>query len=181
MSGYSVVELRGLIAELDALLAAARLDYAIIGGVAVSLHGQRARTRDVDVLVAGDPAALEALGKLAVERGWRPERLGHWHLRLWRDRLYADVVLAEVELQHATIHHARRARIADVEVPVAAPEHLCALKLLARRPRDLRDVAEVSEHVVGLDVAAVNAMLKPWGLEWRRVAGEVVPTVVDLL
>lgn len=180
MSAYSVAELRNLIAELDALLAAAQLGYAVIGGVAVSLHGLRARTRDVDVLVLGTPATLEALATLALDRGWRPERLGAWHLRLWRERLFADIVLAEVDLQRETIAHARRAHIADLVVPVAAPEHLCALKLLARRPRDLRDVAEVREQVLDLDVGAVNALLAPWGIAWQPRPGEIVPHVVEL-
>jgi hypothetical protein len=180
VSAYSVVELRELIAGLDALLVAARVGYAVIGGVAVSLHGLRARTRDVEVLVLGTPATLEALAQLARERGWRPERLGAWHLRLWCDRVFADVVLAEVDLQRETIAHARPAHIAGFEVPVAAPEHLCALKLLARRPRDLRDVAEVREQVRALDVDAVNALLAPWGIEWRPKPGEIVPNVVEL-
>lgn len=180
MSGYTVVELRQLLAEVQALLTNAGLRHALIGGVAVSCHGQRARTRDIDILVAGSPESLDLLATLATTVGWRPERIGAWHLRLWRERQYADLVLAEVELQAETIDHAEILDVAGVRVPVATPEYLSALKLVARRPRDLRDVAEISENIPDLDVARVNRLLEPFGLRWQHEPGEIVPTIVEL-
>ena len=180
MSGYSVVELRELLGRLEALLTQAGLAHALIGGVAVSCHGQRARTRDIDVLVAGTSESLDQLRTLAQAQGWRPERIGAWHLRLWSDRQYADVLLAEVELQTETIDEATILNVAGVPIPVASPVHLSALKLLARRPRDLRDVAEINERYPDLDVARVNRLLAPFELRWQREPGEIVPTLVEL-
>ena len=47
------------------------------------------------------------------------------------------------------------------------------------RPQDLRDVAEIHENWVGLDVPHINELMLPYGVAWRPVVGEAVLTRVE--
>ncbi len=53
--------------ELFAALARHKVDYLLIGGLAVSLHGVERATMDVDISVAMNPANLASLIALARE------------------------------------------------------------------------------------------------------------------
>lgn len=53
--------------ELFVALASADIPYAVVGGVAVNMHGIPRMTYDVDVVVATDPASLRACRE-ALER-----------------------------------------------------------------------------------------------------------------
>jgi len=58
--------IRTLVADLDR----AKIDYALIGAMALNAHGYRRETVDVDVLVR--PEGLERFRKEFVGRGYRP-------------------------------------------------------------------------------------------------------------
>lgn len=161
-TGYTAEELRAWLMLLEPILRAAAEPFAVFGGVAVMHYGRRARTVDVDFLVDG---TLERLSELAAAAGLVVERKSDWHRRLWAaDRsIYADVVLADTDLTRSAVRGARTGIIADVELPIVPPEALVALKVIAARPRDLRDVADVLENTT-VDREAVNALLAPYEL-----------------
>src|SRR5262249_36112423 len=52
--------------EIMRRLTAAGVDFVVIGGIAVILHGYPRITRDLDIAFAPDPANLDALGQVLV-------------------------------------------------------------------------------------------------------------------
>lgn len=164
MSGYSRDELADILVATAELLREVAPHHALIGGAAVMVYGERARTRDVDFLVAFGDSEREELIARAEARGMRVERKAPWHLRLWRADHYADIVTAEVDLQLSAVRTARELTLHLGEVRIVDVEHLVALKVLAGRPRDKQDVENILELHPELDRERVQALLAPWGL-----------------
>ena len=77
--------------DLFSALTRHKVDYLLIGGLAVSLHGVERATMDVDITVATNPGNLSALKEAAKELGLSPvlpipldalddlELLRRWH------------------------------------------------------------------------------------------------------
>jgi hypothetical protein len=55
--------------DLVIALARAKIDYCVVGGVAVNLYGVNRRTCNVDLVVRPEPGTFTALGKLLGELG----------------------------------------------------------------------------------------------------------------
>ncbi len=148
--------------ELFAALQRHRVEYVLIGGLAVSLHGIERATMDIDVTVATDPenlsalvgmardlglqpalpVALEALGDLELLRRWHRER----HLQAFALRapqhagLHLDILLFPPVSFSELYERAVRFKAQDVPVIVASIEDLIALKAAVGRPIDLADI-----------------------------------------
>lgn len=58
--------------------------------------------------------------------------------------------------------------LANVDVPVVPPEVLVALKMVAGRPRDLRDVEDILENTETVDRVEVDRLLAPYELSLPR-------------
>lgn len=142
--------------------------------------GLRPRTRDIDFLVIASPTVREAIERTATDRGWRVEVKAAWHLRLWRDRFYCDVILGATQLEREAVANAEERLLGGLRVRTIGAEYLCALKLLAGRPQDLRDVGEIHDNWATLDVDKINELLRSFDLRWDVRPGEVVPTLVEL-
>jgi hypothetical protein len=69
-----------------------------------------------------------------------------------------DLVLAGPGIEQRFLDQARRFPVGRYEIPVIAPEHLVALKILASRPKDLEDVRGLI-RIAQLDHATVEATL----------------------
>lgn len=161
-SGYTGPELAEWLEEITSLLRDASVPFALIGGASVMLYGKRSRTRDIDFLVELYANGWSLLDQRLTAAGLRVEAKGPWHHRVWRDRMFADLILAEVPMQTEAIALAHLQLLAGIELPVARPEYIVALKCLAGRPQDLRDVAEIREGVTDLDEALVSRLLAPF-------------------
>lgn len=166
MTGFTKDDLAEWLARIMGFLRAAGPSFALVGGASVLLYGRRARTRDVDVLVVTTDEVWADLDQLALAHGLRPERKGPWHWRLWSEPMYADLLRAEVPLQVEAVLAAKLHDFAGIAVPVAPPEHVVALKVVAGRPGDLRDVGEIAERVPDLDRQEVRRLLAPFDLDW---------------
>ena len=148
--------------DLFSALTRHKVDYLLIGGLAVSLHGVERATMDVDITVAMNPdnlaslietarelkltpvppVPLEALTDLELLRLWHTER----HLEAFALRapglagVTVDVLLfPPVEF----VGMARRAvefNVADTSIRVASIDDLIALKQAVGRPIDLSDI-----------------------------------------
>lgn len=180
MSGSTAPELADRLAALAPLLAETGVAHALMGGAAVMTYGLRARTRDLDFLVAGGETALDAIAQVADTRGWRAERKARWHLRLWSGEFFSDIIAGDTALERSAVATATPRRLGDRLVATISAEHLCAMKILAGRPQDLRDVGEIRDGWAELEVSSVNELLRPFGFRWAAEPGEVTPTVVEL-
>jgi hypothetical protein len=137
-------------------LAAAGVDFVVIGGVAVAAQGYGRSTRDLDIVYATNAANLERLGKVLVELGAR--------LRGVREQvpfvpdartlkrtqiLTLDTPLGGIDLlvdpDGADRYEAMRERalvvnLDGIELHIASIEDLLSMKRAAGRPQDVADV-----------------------------------------
>ena len=138
------------------------VDYLLIGGLAVSLHGVERATMDVDITVAMAPdnlahlietakelrlvptlpVPLESLNDLELLRQWHKER----HLEAFALRtpdlagVTVDVLLFPPVEFSGMKQRAIVFNIADTSIRVVAIDDLIALKQAVGRPIDLSDI-----------------------------------------
>lgn len=139
-----------------------RVDYVLIGGLAIALHGIERATMDIDVTVAMTPDNLSSLVEMARELEMAPvlpvplealsdlDQLAHWHrernLEAFALRapglsgvtldvlLYPPLDYAEMRQRAVTF------QAGSVPVVVACIDDLIALKQAVGRPIDLADI-----------------------------------------
>ena len=147
----------------------ARVEYLIVGGLAVNAHGFARMTRDVDIVVGLDPdnarRSIEALIRigyaLAVpvsaadfadpdqREKWRAEK-GMIVLKLWSDKhrqTPVDIFIYEPFDFRAEFARASRVDVAPgLTTRIVALDTLLKMKRAAGRPHDLIDVEELSRR-----------------------------------
>lgn len=157
--------------DLFSTLSRHRVNYLLVGGLAVSLHGVERATMDIDITVATSPDNLAALLDAARELELTPvlpvpvealadiELLRRWHA----ERNLESFALRAPGLAGVTVeilpfppvdYDQMRTRavmfeIGEVQIPVAAIPDLIALKRVVGRPIDLSDIAHL-ERIASL-------------------------------
>ncbi len=137
-------------------LAAAEVDFVVVGGVAVVVHALPRFTRDLDVCYATDAANLERMATVLSEIGARLRGIDEDlpfvpDARVLRQTQILTLTTAEGELDllvdpaGAPPYADLRARADDIDldgltVRVASIGDLLAMKRAAGRPQDLIDV-----------------------------------------
>jgi hypothetical protein len=125
------------------LLAELGVPHALVGGLAVGLHGHPRATRDVDYMVGAE--AFEATDPLLVYRAELKE-----HIRV------GVIDLLAVPVEHPWL--AEELGLVQVgEIHVISVEGLIEMKLLANRGQDREDVRQLL--AAGADPAGVAAYL----------------------
>jgi hypothetical protein len=148
--------------DLFSALERHKVEYVLIGGLAISLHGVERATMDIDVTVAMTPENLASLVKMARELGMTPvlpvtlevltdpAQLAQWHRKRNLDAfalkapgsagitldvlLYPPIDFAGMRERAVTFH------AGEVPVVVACIDDLIALKQAVGRPIDLADI-----------------------------------------
>ncbi|MGD0453202.1 MAG: hypothetical protein ABSB69_06355 [Solirubrobacteraceae bacterium] len=150
--------------ELLLELSGAHVDFVVIGGVAVGVHGFIRATKDLDIVPDPDVANLARLAGVLVEIGadhvgvgdLAPEefpydptdphqlaeganfrldtRLGPLDIMQWVAGIEADLAYSELAAQALTVP------FRDAQIRVCGLEHLRAMKNAAGRPQDLEDL-----------------------------------------
>lgn len=150
------------------VVAEAGLECCLIGGHAVNVWVEPRFTADIDLTVLADPRGLERLQRLLVAAGYRVVRevggelpSGPDFVRFARgpDDPPIDVQSAKTAYQVQVVS---RARSVEGRVPVATPEDLVVLKLIAHRAKDLIDLHNLVA-LAGLDWGYVER----WAHEWQ--------------
>ena len=147
---------------LFTLLAAARIRFVVVGGLALLLHGLDRLTADVDLAIdLSTDAALEAVRALT-RGGYRamapvdpvslanPELRREWQttrnmkvFSFWdttNTRPTVDVMLAPVVSFDELWADAALTSIGGIEVRIASVQHLIRMKEAAGRPQDVADL-----------------------------------------
>ncbi len=148
--------LRQTLLELVDTLAARRLQYAIMGGIAVAAWEYLRVTRDVDVLVAIDQSRIAGAVEHFRAAGFHTRRNppvfdvgGHKFIQLFREprdlflEIRVDLMLATSEFQQVALQRRTMLELPGLasKVAVVTCEDLIILKLLAGRIIDRSDVA----------------------------------------
>jgi hypothetical protein len=147
-----------ILIEFVALCDTLQLEYAIMGGIAVRVHGIPRPTYDVDIQVSILPsqmshflAEVERQGYTVAEpfwHGWR-DRVGGMPVIKLRSYLESgqgidvDIFLNETPFQQAMMQRRLQVEWDERVIQFVTPEDLVLMKLLANRPRDLGDVADI--------------------------------------
>jgi len=153
--------------ELFRGLAAARIRYVVVGGVALVLHGVVRFTADLDLLVALDPENLDAFLEAMEDLGYKsklplrakafadPQMRAEWKemrgMQVFtfyhpqRPVELVDVFIDE-PIDFAAVERDKRIFTArGVEIPAISIPHLKQLKALSGRPQDLADIQALED------------------------------------
>lgn len=173
-SGYTEPDrlARELLTELATALQPCLEGIALIGGLAVNVHREPRFTDDIDFMAY--PAVLEAVTSQLEEAGFEQvsaqgaeQSSGPDLVRFKRPGIpvVVEFLTSKTELQDSVIARAKRAD-EIVPIPIATPEDLIVLKLVANRSQDHRDLLELGK-IEGLDWAYVEHWAPIWGIEER--------------
>ena len=170
-------DFESLLARLTEELDAQGLDFMLIGGQAVLLHGRPRLTEDIDLTLAASPESLSRV--LVACRNLRLEPLPEDVPAFVRQTfvlpaaepdtgIRVDFIFSTTPYERQAIERAVRVRLKGVAVPFATAEDLILHKLFAGRLRDLEDAtAVVHRQREKLDWA----YLERWGESFAEIAG----------
>lgn len=151
--------------DLLKLLASAKVDFVLVGGLAVALRGYSRFTMDVDVVLAMDEANLQRFIAAATEAGLhptipvplaslaQPKLIEQWYrekgmlaFSLRGAEAIATVldVLVKPVIQFVDLRRdATMVEVGSISIPVASIEHLITMKAGTGRSKDLIDIEEL--------------------------------------
>lgn len=146
--------------QIFAVLDAHRVEYVVVGGVAVQAHGHLRMTNDIDMIPAPTPANLERVAAALVELQARVLNPGSERRQidstmlpratLWQFATrHGDIDLLQDAPGAAPFSSLRdRAvviRLGNQAVPVASRDDLIKMKRASGRPVDIADIAALTE------------------------------------
>lgn len=152
--------------QIFAALNDAQVDYVVVGGLAVILHGYLRATADLDLAIGLAPdnahramQALSAIGlrprlPVAIEDFADPEKRAQWTQRnmlvlpLWDPNnplRSVDVFIGEPIAFDHLLRDAVRKDLDETSVLVASIDHLIEMKEGAGRSRDLEDIEKLRQ------------------------------------
>jgi hypothetical protein len=146
--------------RIFAVLDAHRVEYVVIGGLAVQVHGHVRMTNDVDLIPAPTPRNLECLAAALTELDARVLNPGSEQLKISAQML-PRATLWQLSTPHGDIdvlHDAPGAApfsqlreralviaVGDHSIPIAGRDDLIRMKRARGRPVDLADIAALTE------------------------------------
>ncbi len=168
--------------EMVGLCESLSLNYTILGGLAVRVHGIPRPTYDVDFELTVDEAELANFFDTAEKMGYEvasPYRTG-WRdvvggmplvkLKTWVEIGHAidvDIFLNDTPFQASVMERRLKVPFSDKQLWFVTPEDLILLKLLANRPRDQGDISDVLFVQGQLDEAYMRAWAARLGVTDR--------------
>lgn len=137
--------------QLVKLMKDVRLNYAVLGGVAVSIYGEPRLTFDIDINVMLDNKKLDGFLNKAKRYGFLPlpsnikkfiKITGVIPMKFSKNKVTGkcDFIIAQNILEYTGIKRARYKKIYSIKVKLISPEDLVLHKITSERPRDLEDV-----------------------------------------
>ena len=156
------------------------IEYAVMGGLAVRAHAIPRPTNDVDLTIALSreklPTWFDQLENRGVpipatyRSGWVDSVAGMPIVKLKtyldpKQSVDIDVFLAESEFQSALLARKVKTEVEGRTIWLTSAEDLILLKLIASRPRDLIDVADILFVQCELDDEYMRKWSRPLGIE----------------
>jgi hypothetical protein len=146
--------------RIFATLDAHGVEYVVVGGIAVQVHGHVRMTNDVDLIPSPTPENLARLADVLTELDARVLNPGSEHLKI-DARMLPRATLWQFSTRHGDIdvlHDApgaapfpqlrERALMivpGDHPIPIAGRDDLIKMKRATGRPVDLADIAALTE------------------------------------
>lgn len=163
-----VLQLRALVK----FLAAQKIPYVILGGVAVSIYGEPRLTADIDVNIILDKRRIMVFLDRAKKYGFYPAlsdiekfagETGVMPMIFRRNKITGkfDIILAENTIEYIAIQRGRTKSIGTLRARFVSPEDLIIHKITSSRPRDLEDLKGILIRQSGkLDIEYIRYWLK---------------------
>jgi hypothetical protein len=146
--------------RIFAALAEHGVEYVVIGGIAVQVHGHVRMTNDLDLIPAPNPANSKRLAAALRDLDARVLNPGSEHLALDTQTL-PRATPWQLATRHGDIdilydapgaspypelcRRALRVALGDLTIPIAARDDLIRMKRASARPIDLEDIAALTE------------------------------------
>ena len=175
------------VVEVSALLDRRGIPHAVIGAVALAVHGVLRASDDIDVLVT-DQRCLDATswnelvatgGTVETRRGDADDPLAGVVRLVPSDGTRVDIVVGRSRWQEDVLTRAQRVSLMGAPLPVARPVDLVLLKLYAGGPQDAWDVDQLLDAVPGLE-PEVNLAVTVLPVEcvelWHRIVAGRAPS-----
>jgi hypothetical protein len=162
-----------LIAEVGRILHAANLPAVLIGGQAVNCWVEPRITMDVDVTVLSDGAAIRHARSLFESAGFAIQlnqdgggASGPDFFRFEHSDTQVQLDLQVAKTEYETQVVMRAVHAPDLAIPVATPEDLLVLKLIASRHKDFKDLVDLGS-LPQIDWPYVETWSAVWEVEDR--------------
>ncbi len=150
-----------------------RVDFALIGGLAVTSHTEPRFTRDIDFAVAAGSDALaeqivHSLVKFGYQIGATLEHTRSGQLATVRlthaeePRIFVDLLFASCGIEREIVQHARPLQVLGQTIKVATIGHLIATKILSEsksRTQDRTDLINLLKVAGGKDLKMARRAL----------------------
>jgi predicted nucleotidyltransferase len=124
-----------------------KIDYCLIGGLAVMLHNGRANTVDIDFYVLVND--LKIVQKILKKEGIPTKTAGECQLKALIKETRIDILYSDAYIGEDVVHRAITKKLGENTIRVATPEDLIILKTIADRSIDRRDIEELRELFEG--------------------------------
>lgn len=146
--------------RIFAALDAHQVDYVVVGGIAVQVHGHVRMTNDLDLIPSPTPENLQRLADALRELQASVLNPGSKHLAI-DARMLPRATLWQLRTPHGDIdilHEAPGAApfpqlreraltiaLGELSIPVAGRDDLIQMKRASGRPADIADIAALTE------------------------------------
>ncbi len=155
-------------------------EYAVLGGLAVRVHGIPRPTYDVDFQLTISEEQLPRFVALIEQREYT---IADQYIAGWRDRvggmpliklktymadghsIDVDIFVSETPFQISIMKRRVRLELEGARIWFVSAEDLILLKLLASRPRDIGDISDILFVQGELDEEYMRKWSRPLGIE----------------
>lgn len=142
------------------LMKIAKIDYLIIGGVAIGVWGNLRLTQDIDIMLFIAKKNVKTMLDKAMSLGFRfEEKVVTQKIRqvgvfkIFYENYHLDFLLASTDLEESALHRKVKVKIFEQDVFVPSKEDLLLLKIIPARPKDILDAEGIASRQKGkLDV-----------------------------
>jgi hypothetical protein len=153
--------------------------HALIGGLAVGLHGHPRATVDIDLIVAAPALTVAPVLQVLAALGFRldlPAVIREWNqhqmIAIWYGNVRVDWMKPVLPVFQHVVDRSESMNLLGAKINVASVEGLILCKLLADRSQDRADVeALIEANLDHIDVDLVEQ-------EWQTVADTNDPRIV---
>jgi hypothetical protein len=147
-------------AAIFAALDARSVDYVVVGGIAVQVHGHVRMTNDVDLIPAPTPDNLDCLADALHDLRARVLNPGSEHVEINGSMLpratpwQFSTAAGDIDVLHEAPgaapfadlrDRALRVSLENCTIPIAGRDDLIRMKRASARPIDLSDIAALTE------------------------------------
>jgi len=127
-----------------------KIDYLIIGGIAVSIYYQARATIDIDLILSLDKTQAMNLLKLLKDNKFRFDNKSaesdiknKGAFRILRNGVQIDLILRSLSFEKDAFKRKKEIKLFDVEFFIPSLEDLILYKLFAARERDIFDLKNI--------------------------------------